>query len=45
VSWPQVTCTENLVKFGRVFEIRQQTENKHTNMMIKMLYTPNIYSM
>ena len=41
---PLVTCSENLVKFGRmVFEICKRTErqtNRHTNMLIAILRTP-----
>jgi len=26
--WPQATCSENLVQFGRVFEIRELREQR-----------------
>ena len=35
-----LTCTENFVKFGRVVsEIRQRTD-RHTDMLITVLCTP-----
>jgi len=36
----QVTCTQNLVKIGRVvFELRERTD-KHTDILIAILRTP-----
>jgi len=26
--WPQVTCTDNWMKFGRVFKIRKRTDKQ-----------------
>jgi len=39
VPWPQVTCTEHLVKFGRViFEVRERTD-RQTDILIAIFRT------
>jgi len=37
---PQVTCTENFVKFGRMALETSERTDRHTDMLIAILRTP-----
>jgi len=38
--WPQVICTENMVKFGRLF-FRYVSKQRRTGTLIAIFGTPN----